>query len=70
MPARFSRTVAYGLLIGVDYKRSQRACKEQRAALLAATHQRSAERVLHVCQLHGGLYTKLGQFLASMSHAL
>eukprot|EP00966_Prymnesium_polylepis_P088648 2051481-Prymnesium_polylepis.1 len=42
----------------------------ERPAGMAATHERSAQRMLHVCQLHGGLYTKLGQFVASMTHIL
>ena len=72
--ARFSRTLWHASLAGFDYKfgasaRETRGSAE-RAAALAATHQRSAERLLHVCQMHGGLYTKFGQFVASMTHIL
>ena len=37
---------------------------------MAETHQRAADRLLHVCLLHGGLYVKLGQFIASMNYVL
>lgn len=33
-------------------------------------HKRAAARLLHVCQLHGGIYVKFGQYLASMNHVL
>ena len=36
----------------------------------AEAHQRAADRLLRVCLLHGGLYVKLGQFVASMNHVL
>lgn len=31
---------------------------------------RSAQRLLHVCATHGGVYTKFGQHVASMNHIL
>jgi len=37
---------------------------------MAATHQHGADRLLHVCLLHGGLYVKLGQYISSMNYIL
>jgi aarF domain-containing kinase len=72
--ARFARTLWHSANIAWDYKyglatRLETGSLERKTAL-AATHQRSAERLLHVCRLHGGLYTKFGQFIASASYAL
>ena len=45
--------------------------EEQRyKAERTAVHLRSANRLLNVCKLHGGLYTKLGQYVATMNHVL
>ena len=72
--ARFGRTLYHAAVVAIDYKYGDAASlppgTEERRAAQAATHQRSAERLLHVCQRHGGLYTKLGQFVASLNHAL
>ena len=73
-PARFARAFVYASLSVCDYKygpvsRETHGSQQYKAAL-SATHQRSAERMLHVCRAHGGLYTKLGQFVASYSHVL
>ena len=62
--ARFARTLWYSSLVGIEYKFGEAAHlpvdSPERRQALDATHQRSAERLLHVCRLHGGLYTKLG----------
>lgn len=72
--ARFGRTLYHASVVGFEYKYGPAAAlpadSEERKVALAATHQRSAERLLHVCQRHGGLYTKLGQFVASLNHIL
>ena len=69
---RATRTICYALVTGLDYKRSANLPKDspERAAAYRSTHQRSAQRLLRLCQLHGGLFTKLGQFGASMNHVL
>ena len=69
---RATRTFCYALVTGLDYKRSANLPKDspERAAAYRSTHQRSAQRLLRLCQLHGGLFTKLGQFGASMNHVL
>lgn len=73
-PSRAARSLGYGLLIGCDYKWGPAARLEKESAeyrpALSATHARSAERLLGVCLAHGGLYNKLGQYLASMTVAL
>ena len=72
--ARFGRTFWHASVVGYDYKYGAAtklpAGSAERKAALAETHQRSAERLLHVCRRHGGLYTKLGQFVASLNHIL
>ena len=69
---RFGRTLAYGALAGIDYKRASLhpPKSDERAAAMTLAHERSATRLLHVCRLHGGLYNKLGQFVSSMTHLL
>lgn len=73
-PARALRTLGYGSLVVVDYKcgASTRLPpdSEERRVALHETHERSAKRLLHVCRAHGGLFTKLGQFVASMNHVI
>lgn len=71
-PVRATRTLCYGGLVGLEYKRAIRLPEgsPERAAAMAATHQRSAERLLHCCTLHGGLFNKLGQFVSTMNHLL
>ncbi|EPT31243.1 ABC1 family protein [Toxoplasma gondii ME49] len=41
-----------------------------RKELLSCVHDRCARRLLHVCRCHGGLYTKLGQYVATMTHII
>jgi len=73
-PSRAVRSLGYGLLIAHDFKRGPATklppgSAEHKAAM-SATHERSAGRLLAVCQAHGGLYNKLGQYLSSMTVAL
>lgn len=69
---RAARTLCYGGLVGIDYRRAARLSEDsqERATEMAAVHQRSAERLLYCCRLHGGLYNKLGQFVSTMNHLL
>ena len=69
---RATRTICYALVTGLEYKRVANLPKDspERAAAQSSTHQRSAQRLLRLCQLNGGLFTKLGQFGASMNHVL
>lgn len=73
-PARFCRTLYNASVVAHDYKRGPcatlpKGSAEQKSAL-AETHERGAQRLLAVCLAHGGLYIKLGQFVASMNHVL
>ena len=54
---RATRTICYALVTGLDYKRSANLPKDspERAAAYRSTHQRSAQRLLRLCQLHVGL---------------
>ena len=71
---RFLRTFYHVALVGIDYKLGPAAKmphdSEERSAAMAATHQRAADRLLHVCMLHGGLYVKFGQYVASLNNVL
>lgn len=72
--ARSLRVARHALIVGLDYKFGPAsklpADTEAYKAAMAETHQRSAERMLGVCLLHGGLYVKLGQFISSMNFVL
>lgn len=72
--ARFGRSLYHAALVGLDYKYGAAAKlppgSEEQLRAKSATHQRAADRLLGVCLLHGGLYIKLGQFVASMNHVL
>lgn len=71
---RACRTLYHALIVGYEYRFGPPARlprgTEERGQALAATHQRAADRLLHVCMVHGGLYIKLGQYLASLNHVL
>ena len=72
--ARTLRLAYNATMVSCDYKFGP-ASKllsgtDEHKAAMAETHQRSAERMLKVCLLHGGLYVKLGQFVASMNFVL
>jgi aarF domain-containing kinase len=47
-----------------------RAGSDEYRSVCKDVHKRAASRLLHVCQLHGGIYVKFGQYLASMNHVL
>ncbi|PFH32817.1 hypothetical protein BESB_014300 [Besnoitia besnoiti] len=53
-----------------ELERGIAALRERRTGLLAGVHDRCAARLLHVCLRHGGLYTKLGQYMSTMNHIL
>ena len=72
--ARLGRTLYHFSISAYDFKFGPmatlpRGSAEQRAAA-SVTHQRAADGLLAVCLAHGGLYVKLGQFVASLSHVL
>lgn len=59
------------LRIPKDKRRSGPISRDELENLaLESVHARTAKRVLRVCWYHGGLYTKMGQYLSTMSHVL
>ena len=66
---RFTRTLYHGLLTSVDYKYHLRGLEkgsDEYVAAQRAVNLRAARRILHVCQEHGGVFTKAGQYLSSL----
>ncbi|TPX44292.1 hypothetical protein SeMB42_g04383 [Synchytrium endobioticum] len=61
--------------IAMDYKISLRnppeaIGKDEYNARKSACHQRSADRLLELCKLNGGIFVKLGQHIAAMVYLL
>jgi len=71
-PARTARSLCCGVAIGIDYKVAGHLPhgSDEHAAAMREVHERGAQRLLALCRAHGGLYNKLGQYLASMTSAL
>eukprot|EP00903_Cladosiphon_okamuranus_P008879 g8501.t1 len=70
---RFVRAFAWGAAVTFDYKYSLRNLErgsEKYEAVRREVNLRAAQRLLHVCSMHGGVYTKFGQHIASMNHVL
>ncbi len=59
---RAARATAYAAIAAADYKLRSNTPEQLKAA-----HERNAARLLHVCNTHGGLYTKLGQFVSTLN---
>ncbi len=70
---RFCRAVFHSTAVVADYKlglvKLEKGSPEYEMKR-KAIHQRAADRLLHVCRKHGGVYTKFGQHLASLNHVL
>ncbi|RKP24772.1 ABC1 family-domain-containing protein [Syncephalis pseudoplumigaleata] len=66
--SRSTRAIWAAGQLALDYKWNFQA--DRSADALSALHRRAAERILHVCQRNGGLYTKFGQALALQSALL
>ncbi|CAM9109096.1 unnamed protein product [Pylaiella littoralis] len=70
---RFGRAFGYGAVISFDYKYNLRDLErnsEEYEAVRKEVSLRAAQRLLHVCSMHGGVYTKFGQHVSSMNHVL
>ncbi|CAN0352622.1 unnamed protein product, partial [Discosporangium mesarthrocarpum] len=70
---RFGRALGYASIVGADYKLSLRKLDKtspQYKERLSRVHKRAAQRLLHVCIKHGGVYTKFGQHISSMNHVM
>jgi len=69
--ARFSRAFFQSCLVSFEYKNGLRGLKgEDYEKKKVEIHLKAAQRLLKVCLLHGGVYTKFGQHIASMNHVL
>ncbi|CAN0056377.1 unnamed protein product [Ectocarpus sp. 12 AP-2014] len=70
---RFGRAFGYGAAVSLDYKyrlRNLERGSEEYEAVRKEVNLRAAQRLLHVCSIHGGVYTKFGQYISSMNHVL
>lgn len=72
---RFSRTAFNVAVTAADYKWTLRGLDKEKdvdayKAALAKANARAARRLFNVCYKHGGLYTKFGQGVANLNHAL
>ena len=68
----FNTTYNVGLTLG-DWKYHTYGVDRSTAAfadIRNEVHLRAAHRLFHVCKEHGGVYTKLGQYIATMNHIL
>lgn len=66
---RFTRTLYHGILTSVDYKYTLRGLEKGSDPYVEAqkaVNLRAARRILDVCQQHGGVFTKAGQYLSSL----
>ncbi|DAZ98798.1 TPA: hypothetical protein N0F65_000954 [Lagenidium giganteum] len=71
--SRSARVVTTGTAVLIDYRRHLKPFDRQHPeykAQLKAFNLRTAEKLLHLCFQNGGIYTKLGQQLATFNHAL
>lgn len=62
-----------GAAVVVDYRRQFKGTTKddpEYRTKLSALNQRIADRLLHLCFLNGGIYTKFGQQLATFNHGL
>jgi hypothetical protein len=72
---RLIRDVFTAARIVMDYSRTMRAGAtssgaEAEAAAWAAVHQRSADKLLKLCEVNRGIYIKLGQHVAQLEYML
>jgi len=68
---RILRCTRSAFAIAVDYKWSLfRAPDEKRDSIMSVVHKRSAERLLHLFQLNGGIFIKVGQHMHALTYLL
>lgn len=68
---RFGRAFLTASKIAVDYKFSLRGfddCSEPSLKAWSACHKRSADRLLDLCCLNGGIFIKVGQHIAALQY--
>ncbi|KAF8822575.1 ABC1 family protein [Cardiosporidium cionae] len=70
---RFYRSLFNAGITAVDYKfhlRGLDAASEEYQTAIRSVHKRVAKRLLLLCQKHGGIYNKFGQYVATLTHVL
>jgi aarF domain-containing kinase len=70
---RFGRAMYYSASAAADWKMTMKGLQrgtEEYETKRMEVHERAAEKLLHVCIEHGGVYTKFGQHVASMNHIM
>ena len=68
--ARFALAALEGAQAAVAYKLLPDESSPLHAAAAKVVHKRSAERLLKVARAQGGMYTKIGQYLSTLTHIL
>mmetsp|Transcript_2845 Transcript_2845/g.4059 ORF Transcript_2845/g.4059 Transcript_2845/m.4059 type:complete len:569 (+) Transcript_2845:63-1769(+) len=71
--SRFSTAFCFASMHMLEYKFKLKDYGDgdpEGEQLRYSIHEKGADRLLYVCKKHGGLYTKLGQYVASMDHVL
>lgn len=75
-PARFGRAAIAVGLIGIDYKRSlfsrssPPSDSPEYIDLKTQVHQRSADKLLDLCNINGGCFIKVGQHMGALDYLL
>jgi aarF domain-containing kinase len=71
---RFTRALATTVAIAIDYRllftRHTEYKSDRYKAERSVVHSKSAHRLLELCRSQGAVYVKVGQHVASMSHAV
>jgi len=65
--ARFLRSAVASVKVGLEFRKAIALSQPQQKEAVLKAHELAAAQLLSVCRAHGGLYNKLGQFVASMS---
>ena len=68
--ARFALAAVEGAQAAVAYKMLPDESSPLHAEAARRVHRRSAERLLKVARAQGGMYTKIGQYLSTLTHIL
>ena len=71
---RFGRTALTVAAIAADYKITLRSIRdvpeEEASKRYSAVHQRSADRLLHLCCANGGVFIKVGQHIGALDYVV
>lgn len=70
---RFTRSAYHASAVVLDWRQNLKGLAKDMPSYEKTRrefNQRAADRLLYVCYRHGGIYTKLGQYIATMNHVL